>query len=134
MKFLWNKKDGGPESHVWMTGIESKRFGSILLLRFEDGSREAFHSHAFNCTSVVLSGCLIEQLLVGTYPKVVMGMPAYTKGTWIRTFRHTFHQVFSLGRTWVLTIRGPWCDTWQEYLNDEDRHITLTHGRVEVVK
>ena len=44
-------KDGGPDSTVWMYGIEVKWLFSILLLRFEDGSRDAYHSHAFDCVS-----------------------------------------------------------------------------------
>jgi hypothetical protein len=131
MRFHWGTKDGGPESHVYMYGVESKRFGSLLALRFEDGSREAFHSHAFNCISLVVTGCLLEQWLVGTYPTSTLMMPAHTAGKVIRTYVDTFHQVFSLGRTWVLTLRGPWRSSWQEYLPAEDRYVTLTHGRKE---
>lgn len=128
MKWLWNKKDGGPESRVWMYGLESKRFGSVLVLRFEDGSREAYHSHAFNCVSRVLSGQLVERLH-GSAPVRLYYSP---RSGWFQTFRTTFHKVTSLGRTWVLTFRGPWSDTWQEYLPAEQRRVTLTHGRREV--
>ncbi len=62
MKILWGSKDGGPESNVRMWGIESKHFGSVLLLSFAEGSREAFHAHAFSAVSWLLSGCLIEQV------------------------------------------------------------------------
>ena len=40
MRLFQLMKDGGPKSHVWAyTLIESKRFGSIMLLRFEKGTR-----------------------------------------------------------------------------------------------
>ena len=42
MKILNIAKDGGPESNVtgyWL--VESKRFFSIVLLKFDKGSREA---------------------------------------------------------------------------------------------
>lgn len=66
MKILFKGKDGGPESNVtgyWL--FESKRFGSIVLLRFDKGSREAYHNHAFNALSWVLNrkGLLHEFVL-----------------------------------------------------------------------
>ena len=67
MKFLFKAKDGGPESKVtgyWL--IESKRWFSIALLRFDEGSREAFHTHAFNAISWVLWGELLEYVRVDT--------------------------------------------------------------------
>lgn len=132
MKLLWNAKAGGPESRVWMYGFESKRFGSALLLRFENGSREAYHSHAFNALSVVLSGGLNEWHMHG-------GAELHGRGKVVRTLRETFHKVYSIGRTWVLSFRSPWIPTWQEALpvNKSQplglHHCrTLTHGR-EVV-
>jgi hypothetical protein len=125
-------KDGGPESNVtgyWL--IEWKRWFSIALLRFEDGSRDAFHSHAFNSISWLLSGCLKEyeidhrgdeQCWRFYIPDIV---PIITR-------RETFHKVRSYGRSWVLTFRGPWRDEWREYRPVEDRHVTLTHGRKEL--
>lgn len=130
MKFLWNKKDGGPESRVWMYGLEIKSLFSILLLRFEDGSREAYHSHAFNCFSWVLSGGLLERFVRtrGLPWFVVRHAPSW-RG--FSTHRDTFHKVTSIGRTWVLTFRGPWAGTWQEYTKERGL-VTLTHGRKEV--
>lgn len=126
MKILWNDKDGGPKSHGWCWGIESKRFGSVLLLLFREGSREAFHSHAFNSVSWVLSGGLLEHLLSGETNEY---RPSFRS---VRTSRHTFHKVKGLqARSWVLTFRGPWVDQWREYTED-NRHITLTHGRKEI--
>jgi len=142
MRFLEIVKDGGAESTVWAyVLIESKRFGSIMLLRFDHGTREAFHSHAFNSTSWVLrGGGLIEEF----HPD----SPEYTEGSagpgamcfrvhlpsWrpVLTFRDTYHKVFSCGRTWVLTFRGPWAPTWRDQAVGEPERV-LTHGRREVL-
>lgn len=123
MKFLWNKKDGGPESKVWMYGLEVKGLFSILLLRFEDGSRDAFHSHAFNCLSWLFTGALLETHLSG---RRVWHFPSWLP---FRTYRETFHKVVSVERSYVLTLRGPWSKTWQEYIPEQDKTVTLTHGR-----
>jgi hypothetical protein len=121
MSFIKATKDGGPESRVWMYGIEVKGLFSVLLLRFDPGSRPAYHSHAFNAVSWLLSGALVERVRLGrlrTYwPSV---MPIWTP-------RECFHQVVSIGRSWVLTFRGPWADTWEE--ETEEGRITLTGGR-----
>jgi hypothetical protein len=120
-------KDGGQESRVWgfwFIGIKS--LFSVALLRFEDGSREAYHSHAFNCVSWVLRGRLVEKHYRGGVNVHKAGLkPVVTR-------RSTFHKVESRGRTWVLTFRGPWSDTWQEFLPEQRRFVTLTHGRQEV--
>lgn len=34
---------------------------------------------------------------------------------------------------WVLTFRGPWVDTWKEYLPKLKEFVTLTHGRKPVM-
>jgi len=94
---------------------------SIVLLRFEEGSREAYHSHAFNSVSWILKGRLVEHHLDGGIQEHKLGIrPIVTK-------RDTFHKVVSSGSTWVLSFRGPWYDTWQEYVDGE--FITLKHGR-----
>jgi hypothetical protein len=116
-------KDGGPESRVWgFWLLRWKRVCTIALLKFEPGSRDAYHSHAFNSTSWLLRGELVEKHLGGD---VQVHRPSLRP---IRTFRDTFHKVFSRGTSWVLTFRGPWADTWQEYVPNVGR-ITLTHGR-----
>lgn len=126
MKFLSKSKDGGPESTVtayWL--IEWKWLFSIALLRFDNGSRDAYHSHAFNCISWLLKGRLeehelhLEPGLVRVYEPSIE--PIITKRT-------TFHKVVSVGRSWVLTFRGPWSKTWEERL--PDRQVTLGSGRV----
>ena len=53
--------DGGPNSGVtgyWL--IEWKLGFSIVLLRFSKGSREAFHSHAFNAWTWWIKGRVME--------------------------------------------------------------------------
>jgi hypothetical protein len=129
MKILSRTKDGGPDSTVtayWL--IEWKRFFSVGILCFEHGSREAFHSHAFNCISWLLWGQLGETFVDapdGTWFYYPSFKPIITK-------RSTFHRVTSFGTSWVLTFRGPWVDQWSEYLPKEERHVVLTHGRQEV--
>lgn len=125
--WLTKRKDGGPESKV--TGyflVESKRWFTIVLLRFDDGTRDAFHDHAFNSISWLVRGQLVERFLSG------LGREHTPSLRPIRTATSDFHQVRSVGTTWVLSFRGPWRDTWQEYLPAEDRYRTLAQGRVEV--
>ena len=127
MKLFCVDKDGGKESTVWAYWlIEWKRFFSIALLRFEDGSRDAFHTHAFTCISWVLSGGLSEQHRSG---KVVKHFPSLLP---VFTYRNTYHKVTSNGRTWVLTIRGPWAENWKEFRPSEGREVVLANGRKEV--
>ena len=127
MKIFKKSKDGGAESTV--TGyflIEWKKVFSIVLLKFEGQSREAYHTHAFNCISWVLRGKLIEQLRHGFINRYKPSLkPVITR-------RDTFHKVDSVGTTWVISFRGPWSKTWQEYLPKENKEVTLASGRVEI--
>lgn len=124
MKFFSKAKDGGPDSTVtgyWL--IEWKGLFSIALLRFDHGSREAFHNHAFNSLSWVLTGELREEHMNGTVEFHNRSLaPIVTK-------RRTFHRVFSSGTSWVLTFRGPWRKHWWEY--DPNKHVytQLRDGR-----
>lgn len=123
MKLLYWGKDGGKDSAVsgfWP--IEWKSLFSICLLRFSNGSRDAYHSHAFSSISWVLKGKLIEDLMG---EQKVYG-PSLKP---ILTSRDTMHRVTSVGTTWVLSFRGPWTDTWTEFLPDQNKYVTLTHGR-----
>jgi 8-oxo-dGTP diphosphatase len=62
MRFLEKTKDGGPESPViGYFLIEIKSLFSIVLLHF-GGTREAFHSHAFNAVTLWLKGRVLEQV------------------------------------------------------------------------
>jgi hypothetical protein len=124
MKILKWLKDGGPESRVHgLYIVESKKLFSIVLLRFAHGSREAYHSHAFNSVSWLLKGHLTEFEIGGLSRKYTPSLKP------IRTPRSMFHRVFSTRTTWVLSFRGPWSSTWKEFLPRENRHQTLTHGR-----
>lgn len=124
LEFLTHRKDGGPESHVWGYWlIAIRRLFSIILLRFEDGSREAHHSHAFNCVSWVVRGRLLEQHFDGR-------VEVHSASIWpFVTRRDTYHKVSSVGRSLVLTFRGPWAPTWREYLETTKKHRVLTWGR-----
>lgn len=126
MRFLWRGKDGGPKSTVtgyWLAEI--KRLFSVALLRFSNGSRDEYHSHAFNSVSWVLWGALVEEHLDGR-------IEVHRPSLWpVVTRRDTFHRVISLGTTWVFTLRGPWTPTWREYDPEADRYTTLAHGRRE---
>lgn len=124
-------KDGGPESKVhgyWL--IRAKSLFTVAVLRFDEGSREAYHSHAFNSISWVLRGKLVEYLATadGSSAAVRVHHPGMRA---IHTTRDTLHKVYGRApRTWVLTFRGPWADTWRELVDGQV--ITLTHDRVVV--
>lgn len=128
MKLFFKAKDGGSESKVtgyWL--IESKKLFSIALLRFDEGSREAYHTHAFHALSWVLWGELAEHVRGEGWT----WMPASVVP--IITKRNRFHRVFGVGKTtWALSFRGPWQKNWKEYLPQEDKEITLASGRVIV--
>lgn len=127
MRLFYKGKDGGPESPVtgyWL--IEIKSLFSIVLLKFNDGCRENFHSHAFNALTWFIKGNLLEKRLLNKcvrfrqYKRSVI--PKLTK-------RDNIHKVNSRGVSWCLSIRGPWSKTWQEYNEKERKFITLTNGR-----
>lgn len=127
MKILWNDKDGGPDSKGWLWGFEWKSGFSVLLVRFRKGSRDAYHSHAFHALSWLLWGRLMEEVYgMGAKYHTVEPVP-------ILTLRSTLHKVTCLtNNSWAVTFRGPWRDTWKEYIPKDNRHLTLTHGRKEV--
>lgn len=125
MRILYKGKDGGNLSTVtgyWL--IELKSLFSIVLLRFDKGSREVYHSHAFNALTWWLKGEVEEHHLDGR----VLTWKASFKPKY--TPRNCVHKVYGKKTTWALSIRGPWNNTWKEYKNDSE--ITLTHGRKEV--
>lgn len=127
MKLMWQTKDGGPESRVWCYGLEIKSAFSVLLLHFGPGSREAYHSHAFNAVSWVLWGRLLEYLNGGVAPG-----PADSYRPSLRpilTRRETYHKVYSVGNSWVLSFRGQWAKTWCEWTSGLGATV-LGHGRV----
>lgn len=130
LKILLGAKDGGAESTVYVWGVESKRFGSALLLNFRGYSREAFHSHAFNAVSWVLRGVLRETI---QEPGRRMRLAHHFAGLRpIYTTRSRFHKVDSTGSTWALSFRGPWSYTWLDQPIGQRRASVLTHGRREI--
>lgn len=140
MRFLSRAKDGGPKSTVtgyWL--VEIKWLFSIVLLKFEDGSRDEYHTHAFNSVNWVLGPGRLEEQFLGprTKDKVLWRIPVivrkFARSIWpIYTRRKHFHRVVSRGTTWVFSIRGPWVKTWREYDPKTDEFVTLTHGRIRV--
>ena len=128
--FLHTGKDGGPRSRVdgfWL--IRSKRLFTVALLRFAKGSRDAYHSHAFNSVSWLLTGGLCEHTASPHGGEHRHDFPSWRP---IVTTRDTFHKVRGLrASSWVLTFRGPWANTWRE-VDEAGRSVTLTHDRREV--
>lgn len=128
MKFLSKSKDGGPESTVdayWL--LEIKSLLSVALLKFGLGSRDAYHSHAFNSLNWVLKGSTVEGVLspVNGLVEYVTRLPRLKP---FFTWRSTFHKVKSYGTSWVLSIRGPWQKNWLEFVPGEG-YRALEHGR-----
>lgn len=126
MRLFTIRKDGGSESRV--TGyflVEIKSLFSIVLLRFDPGTRPAYHTHAFNTWSWRIKGRLVEREM-GHGPIAGRSLPRL-----IYTPRSMFHQVESLGTSWVLSFRGPWKRHWCEYT--EGKTNVLAHGRKVVL-
>ena len=127
MRFLSKVKDGGPDSPVdAYVLIEIKPLFSVMLLRFNPGSREVYHSHAFNAFTWFLWGNMWEEQMDGEAYKYRRSLlPKFTP-------RRLLHSVRSYATSWCFTIRGPWQDQWIEY--DQSEVTTLTHGRKIVKK
>jgi len=126
MKIFSICKDGGPESNVTsFTIVEIKSLFSVMFLKFSRGTRENYHSHAFNAFTWFLSGSLIEHRIDGG-----------KKSSWYKrslrpkmTPRHNLHKVYAYKDSWCFSIRGPWSETWTEYNEKTGQTITLTNGR-----
>lgn len=122
MKFFTKSKDGGPESPVDAYFLfEIKSLCTVALLRFNTGTREAFHTHAFNALTWFISGSLVEQDADGSHH--------IYRRKWLPklTRRTKNHRVIADCTSWCFTIRGPWSSTWTE--DTETHHTVLTHGR-----
>jgi hypothetical protein len=155
MRFFSKAKDGGPESPVdGYFLIEIKSLFSIVLLHFNFGARESFHTHAFNAFTLWLKGNVYEEIKGNVYEEIADGSvwPAprtkqWKAGQFKFTPRNLLHRFItpSTGifvslfgnivsrRTengaWALSFRGPWSKTWREYTPATDKITTLTHGR-----
>lgn len=124
MKFFSKAKDGGPQSPV--TGyffVEIKSLFSIVLLHFNPGTREAFHSHAFNAVTLWLRGVVLEQVPSGKWAPWYAGNFKYTP----RILMHRI--VASSSGAWAISFRGPWAKTWQEFFPRTNSVATLANGR-----
>lgn len=135
MKFFSKSSDGGKNSGV--TGyylVEIKPWFSIVLLKFNPGTREAYHEHAFNAWTWWIKGRVIERRLwfrFGAEGKNAFFVnTAFKTGSWKYTARGNCHRVKALETSWALSFRGPWVDTWREWRGDH--FVTLTHGRKEI--
>ena len=121
MRFMQWAPDGGKESGVLgFYIIEIKSLFTLVVLHFDEGTRESFHEHAFNAVTLWLKGRVCEYNRAGPSRKFSAGM---LKLTW----RRTFHKVNALEPTWALSLRGPWNKTWREDRAGE--LVTLTNGR-----
>lgn len=122
-RFFYKKPDGGKDSGV--TGyflIEWKWLFSIGILKFNKGTREAFHNHAFNAVTFWISGD-VEEIMIDGDVNEFCGPSVKSK----YTPRNCYHKVRAIKTTYALTFRGPWNDTWNE--TKDNKEITLTHGR-----
>lgn len=137
MRFLEKTKDGGEKSTVDAYFLfEVKSLFSIALLKFNKGSRENYHTHAFNAFTWFLSGDLEEESINYTDSKKSFlkkykrsFIPKFTK-------KDNLHRVFAHRDSWCLTVRGSWDNKWTEYNRNLDETYLYTHGRVleKVVK
>ncbi len=125
-RFFYAKPDGGKESGV--TGyflIEWKLLFSVGILHFKKGSRENYHSHAFNALSWFIKGHVTEEKYLGVKKDYTASViPKYTP-------KSNCHRVFAHVDTWCFTVRGPWKNTWFE-MTPTGKQINLTHGRTVV--
>ena len=122
MRILSKSKDGGPDSPVdGFFLIELKSLFSVVLLRFNEGGREAFHTHAFNALTWFIAGDMTEEDIDGSFRKYQRSLiPKFTP-------RNKNHRVWANRNSWAISIRGPWASTWTE--DDTEYHTVLTHGR-----
>jgi hypothetical protein len=140
-RLFYIKPDGGKDSGVTAYFlIEWKILFSIGILYFKKGSREAYHTHAFNALTWWLKGKVTECKLNASFngkgdlrdkyediekvfkPSLI---PKYTS-------RNNFHKVFAHSDTWALTFRSNWKDTWLEF--KDNKIIRLTHGRNKITE
>lgn len=124
MQFLTKTKDGGPESPVdGYFLIEIKSLFSIALLKFNEGRREQFHTHAFHALTWFIKGELTEEKVDGT-------RSIYKKSLWPKfTSKANNHRVIATKDSWCFTIRGPWAKTWTETDKKAKTCTTFEWGR-----
>lgn len=110
MRILQKTKDGGPDSPVEAYFLcEFKNLFSIAFLKFNNGGRMQFQTHAFNAFTWLIWGNLIEENIDGRLHHYQQSIfPKYTP-------RSQHHRVMSIGTSWCFTIRGSWSKHWTEY-------------------
>jgi len=125
MRILQKTKDGGPDSTVDAYFLcEFKSLFSIALLKFNKGTREAYHTHAFNAYTWFLTGKMTERRYQGRRKQYFFSWkPKVTLSSYN-------HKVHAYETSWALTIRGPWSKGWTETINDTTKHFT--HNREPV--
>lgn len=123
--FFSKAKDGGHNSPVDAYFlIEWKGLFSVALLKFNKGTRENFHTHAFDAYTWFLKGDLVEEDVDGTlYNYSRQFKPKLTK-------KGKNHRVVAKEDSWCFTLRGAWQDEWTEYNRKDDVTTVFTHGRV----
>lgn len=128
VKILEKCKDGGPDSPVDAYVLfECKKLCSVMLLKFNKGCRDNFHSHAFNALTWFIKGSLVEErLLDGRVVKYKYERSLLPKVT----MKDNLHRVVSHKVGWCFTVRGKWQDTWTEFNSKESTTTELTNGRV----
>lgn len=138
-RFFSVRPDGGKDSGVTAYFlIEWKILFSIGILHFKKGSRDAYHSHAFDALTWWLKGKVTELILncvFDGYDRLIEKYEDYEeefKPSLIPKFtsRYNMHKIVAHENTWALTFRGPWNDSWFEF--KDDRLIKLTHGRKKI--
>ncbi len=130
MKFMDRGSDGGKKSGVtgfWI--IEIKWLFSIVLLRFNTGTRENYHSHAFNALTIWLKGNVVEDVWGSSWWDG-KHWPAAGRFKW--TPRTSIHRVRAIVPTYCLSFRGPWKKSWFEINPVTNERITMTSGRTVV--
>lgn len=124
-RLFYKKPDGGNNSGVTAYFlIEWKILFSIGILHFKEGTREAYHNHAFNALTWWIKGKVTEIKIDKSEKDFKPSLiPKYTS-------KDNFHKVKAHENTIAITLRGPWNDTWKEYR--KNKYVTLTHGRKEI--
>lgn len=128
MKFFTKMKDGGPDSPVEGYFLfEIKGLCSVALLKFNKGTRETYHTHAFNALTWFIKGSMREKrygcALCSVYTRSLLPKV---------TMRDNNHRVVAEEDSWCFTLRGPWSKYWTEDNVETGVHTVFRNGRVIV--
>ncbi len=129
MKLFKKCKDGGAESPVDAYFlVECKGLFSVAVLKFNEGGREAFHTHAFDAYTWFLKGNLMEEDANGEF--YIYERSLIPK----KTLKSKNHRVKALKDSWCFTVRGKWDKKWTEYNKEGNETTIFSWGRVIVDK